>query len=104
MIRWGDLGTGKACAVTYRAIDANGEDVEMQLCLEPSAATLADAWERLSALYGRIDPRTRGEGRTALRSRGGAGAGPPPADGTGRARGRRVAAGVAARIRQPLSR
>ena len=47
-----------ACAVAYRATDANGDEAEIRLHLDPAAATLADAWERLTARFGRIDPRT----------------------------------------------
>lgn len=46
------------CAVTYRATAADGQDAEIRLTLDPAAATLADAWERLSKRYGPIDPRT----------------------------------------------
>jgi len=49
---------GAACAVTYRATDARGEEAEIRLHLEPAAATLADAWDRLTARFGPIDPRT----------------------------------------------
>jgi hypothetical protein len=46
------------CAVTYRGTIASGEEAEIRLTLDPAAATLADAWARLSARYGRVDPRS----------------------------------------------
>jgi hypothetical protein len=59
MISQGRRATRPAtCAVTYRATMPNGEEAEIRLALDPSAATLADAWARLSARYGRVDPRS----------------------------------------------
>ena len=50
--------THTACAaVTYRA-SAGDRDVAMQLAISPDRATLADAWKRLTAAFGAVDPRT----------------------------------------------
>ncbi len=45
-------------AVVYRANVAGGEEAVVRLTLDPAAATLADAWQRLTARYGWVDPRT----------------------------------------------
>ena len=42
-------------AVTYRASDGD-RDLAMLLAIDPEQATLADAWERLTAAFGAIDP------------------------------------------------
>jgi hypothetical protein len=42
-------------AVTYRASDGD-RDVAMLLAIDPERATLADAWERLTAAFGAVDP------------------------------------------------
>ena len=42
-------------AVTYRASDVDRE-LAMLLAIDPERATLADAWERLTAAFGTIDP------------------------------------------------
>ena len=42
-------------AVTYRASDGD-RDLAMLLAIDPERATLADAWERLTAAFGEIDP------------------------------------------------
>ena len=42
-------------AVTYRASDGD-RDLAMLLAIDPERATLADAWERLTAAFGAIDP------------------------------------------------
>ena len=42
-------------AVTYRATDGD-RDLAMLLAIDPERATLADAWERLTAAFGAIDP------------------------------------------------
>jgi hypothetical protein len=48
-----------ACAeVTYRATAAEGHEAELRLFIDPDAATVADAWSRLTALYRGLDPRT----------------------------------------------
>jgi hypothetical protein len=50
--------THTACAaVTYRA-SAGDRDVAIQLAIAPDRATLGDAWARLTAAFGPIDPRT----------------------------------------------
>ena len=48
--------TQATCAVIYRGTAANGREAEIRLRIDPGSATLADAWARLSALYGRVDP------------------------------------------------
>ena len=50
--------TDMTCAVTYRATSQAGEEAEIQLYLDADAATLADAWSRLTARYGQVDPET----------------------------------------------
>ena len=48
---------GSALArVTYRSALKDGREVEMSLALPPEAATVPDAWRRLTALYGWVDP------------------------------------------------
>jgi hypothetical protein len=42
-------------AVTYRASDGD-RDLAMLLAIDPARATLSDAWERLTAAFGTIDP------------------------------------------------
>lgn len=42
--------------VTYRANRSGGGEAELRLALAPEAATVADAWARLSAAYGDVDP------------------------------------------------
>jgi hypothetical protein len=42
-------------AVTYRASDGD-RDLAMLLAIDPEQATLADAWQRLTAAFGAIDP------------------------------------------------
>ena len=42
-------------AVTYRA-SAGDRDLAMQLAIDPDKATLADAWTRLTAAFGAVDP------------------------------------------------
>ena len=44
-------------AVTYRASDGD-RDLAMLLAIDPERATLADAWERLTAAFGEIDPES----------------------------------------------
>lgn len=43
--------------VVYRAT-AGARLVELRLALEPAAATVADAWARLSAMDAEVDPWT----------------------------------------------
>ena len=43
-------------AVTYRASDGD-RDLAMLLAIDPERATLADAWERLTAAFGADRPR-----------------------------------------------
>ena len=42
--------------VTYRATVAGGEQAEVRLRAAFAAATLADAWERLTAIHRGVDP------------------------------------------------
>lgn len=42
--------------VTYRANRQGGAEVELKLWTIPAAATIADAWARLSTAYPDIDP------------------------------------------------
>jgi hypothetical protein len=44
--------------VTYRATVAGGRTAEIRLRTTFAAATLADAWARLTALHGGVDPRS----------------------------------------------
>ena len=44
--------------VTYRATVAGGGQAEVRLQTTFAAATLADAWERLTALHDGVDPRS----------------------------------------------
>ena len=44
------------CAVVYRATVAGRREGVIRLRTSADAATLADAWTRLSARYGRVDP------------------------------------------------
>lgn len=48
--------TNRPCAaVTYRASDGD-RDLAMLLAIDPAEATLADAWARLTAAFGTVDP------------------------------------------------
>lgn len=51
------MNTSICAAVTYRASDGDRE-LAMQLAIAPEQATLEDAWRRLSAAFGAIDPRS----------------------------------------------
>jgi hypothetical protein len=42
--------------VTYRSSLKDGREVAMSLVLPPEAATVADAWRRLTAVHGWVDP------------------------------------------------
>ena len=53
----GDFRRGTA-AVTYRCTLPSGSDRELRLRLRPEAATLSDAWLRLTARFGDVDPTT----------------------------------------------
>jgi hypothetical protein len=44
--------------VTYRATVAGGRQAEVRLRTTFAAATLADAWGRLTALHDGVDPRS----------------------------------------------
>lgn len=44
------------CDVTYRASTAGGGEAELRLAIAPEAATVADAWARLTAAFGNVDP------------------------------------------------
>jgi hypothetical protein len=46
------------CAIVYRATIAGGREAEVRLSLDPAAATLADAFARLSARFQGVDPRS----------------------------------------------
>ncbi len=52
------LEAGSACRVTYRGTLADGSEREIRLRIAAEQATMADAWARLSALYGAVDPRS----------------------------------------------
>ena len=47
----------QCAAVTYRASDGD-RDLAMLLAIDPERATLSDAWERLTAAFGEIDPES----------------------------------------------
>jgi len=51
------MNTSMCAAVTYRASDGD-RDLAMQLAIAPEQATLEDAWRRLTAAFGPIDPRS----------------------------------------------
>jgi hypothetical protein len=55
-----DRGNGHAgtCAVIYRGTVPGGGEGAIELFAAADAATLADAWSRLSARFGPVDPRT----------------------------------------------
>jgi hypothetical protein len=42
--------------VTYRSSLKDGREVAMSLVLPPEGATVADAWRRLTAVHGWVDP------------------------------------------------
>jgi hypothetical protein len=42
--------------VVYRGTLPGGGEGELRLRLDPAAATLADAWARLSGRFGGVDP------------------------------------------------
>ena len=44
--------------ITYRAMCAGGQEVEIHLTIDPSAASIADAWSRLTGAYAAVDPMT----------------------------------------------
>jgi len=49
--------TGSALVrVKYRSSLKDGREVAMSLVLPPEAATVADAWRRLTAVHGWVDP------------------------------------------------
>jgi hypothetical protein len=48
----------RTAAVTYRCTLASGREAAIGLRLRPEAATLSDAWLRLTARFGAVDPRT----------------------------------------------
>jgi hypothetical protein len=52
------IETGSACLVTYRGTVADGSEREIRLRIAAEMATMADAWARLSARYGTVDPRS----------------------------------------------
>ena len=45
-------------SITYRAMCAGGQEVEIHLTIDPSAASIADAWSRLTGAYAAVDPMT----------------------------------------------
>ena len=47
---------GQLAQVTYRATSSSGREVEVRLTLDPAAATVADAWSRLTGAHPSIDP------------------------------------------------
>jgi hypothetical protein len=42
--------------VTYRATLTDGREADLRLAMPSEAATVVDAWRRLSAVYGAVDP------------------------------------------------
>ena len=48
----------RTAAVTYRCTLAPGREASIALRLRPEAATLSDAWLRLTARFGDVDPTT----------------------------------------------
>jgi hypothetical protein len=48
----------KCLHVIYRASRSNGRPVEMHLAIRPEAATVADAWAKLTAFDSLLDPRS----------------------------------------------
>ena len=48
----------RTAAVTYRCTLADGREGAVSLRLRPEAATLSDAWLRLTTRFGDCDPRT----------------------------------------------
>jgi hypothetical protein len=44
--------------VTYRATLADGREAELRLIIDPAAASVVDAWDRLTAAHQGVDPRT----------------------------------------------
>ena len=49
---------GTLARVTYRATLADGREVDLRLAMPPDAATIVDAWRRLSAVHKAVDPRS----------------------------------------------
>ena len=47
----------RTAAVTYRCTLPTGREGALSLRLRPEAATLSDAWLRLTARFGELDPR-----------------------------------------------
>ena len=47
-----------SCFVTYRGTAADGTEAEVRLRIAAEAATLADAWSRLAARHGPVDPES----------------------------------------------
>ena len=47
----------RTAEVTYRCTLPSGREGALVLRLRPEAATLADAWLRLTARFGQLDPR-----------------------------------------------
>jgi hypothetical protein len=48
-------GSSGFAHVTYRAT-SGGQEVEIHLTMDPSAASIADAWSRLTEAYPAVDP------------------------------------------------
>jgi hypothetical protein len=44
--------------VVYRASRPSGRTVEIHLVIEASAATVSDAWSRLTTVHSDLDPRS----------------------------------------------
>ena len=53
MISW---DSSSFAHVTYRATSAGGREVEIHLTIDPSAASIADAWFRLTEAHPGVDP------------------------------------------------
>ena len=51
------LSDNPSCThVVYRATSSAGRDLEIHLAIEPEAATVADAWSRLTGICPDVDP------------------------------------------------
>lgn len=48
----------RRCLVTYRGTLADGSEGALRLEIAEAAATMADAWARLSDRFGPVDPRS----------------------------------------------
>lgn len=53
-----DTGMHRFAQVTYRATLPDGREAGLEFALDPDTATVHDAFARLTAVYGAVDPRT----------------------------------------------